>query len=120
MSSRLWGLQILLRPPDGWVSSVLLALNMIIVVWSVEVADWAPTPSLVLVMLLSLLTALVLTRIRLSGALLVPIGLLIGAGVVIWQLTASSPEPLQVETTAELFDRLGLWLLAAPQRGHQR
>ena len=117
VSSRLWALQILLRPPDGWVSSVLLALNLIIVVWSVEVADWAPTPSLVLVMLLSLLTALVLTRIRLSGVLLVPIGLLIGTSVVIWQLTASSPEPLQVETTAELFDRLGLWLLAARNEG---
>ncbi len=117
VSSRLWALQILLRPPDGWVSSVLLALNLIIVVWSVEVADWAPTPSLVLVMLLSLLTALVLARIRLLGALLVPAGLLIGAGVVIWQLTVSSPEPLQVETTAELFDRLGRWLLAARNEG---
>ena len=117
ISSRLWALQLLLRPPDGWVSSVLLALNLIIVVWSVEVADWAPTPPLALVMLLSLLTALVLARIRLLGALLVPAGLLVGAGVVIWQLTVSAPAPLQVETTAELFDRLGLWLLAARNEG---
>ena len=117
VSSRRWALHVLLRPPDGWVSSVLLALNLIIVVWSVEVADWAPTPSLVLVMLLSLFAALVLARIRLLGALLVPAGLLIGAGVVIWQFTVSSPEPLQVETTAELFARLGLWLLAARNEG---
>ena len=58
-----WLLAVLatLRPPDGWVAASLLLLNMIIVVWSVEVADWAPSPSLVLVTVLAVLTAIPLT-----------------------------------------------------------
>ena len=62
---RLLGILAVLRPPDGWVAAGLLIINMIIVVWSVEAADWAPTPSLVLIMLLAVLTALPLTRIPL-------------------------------------------------------
>ncbi len=117
LGRRLPALLLSLRPPDGWVAAGLLTLNMIIVVWSVEVADWAPTPSLVLVMLLAVLTALLLTRLRLWTAALLPIGLLLGAGVVIWQMTAASPDELQVATAAELFDRLTLWVLAARSEG---
>ena len=106
-----------LRPPDGWVAAGLLTLNMVIVVWSVEAADWAPTPPLTPAMLLAVLTALLLTRVRLWAAIVLPFGLLVGAGVIIWLLTAASPDELQVATAAELFDRLGRWLLAARNDG---
>ena len=33
------------RPSDGWLAVGLLALNLIVVVWSVDDADWAPTPA---------------------------------------------------------------------------
>lgn len=113
----LWRRLGIVRPPDGWISAGLLALNMIIVVWSVEVADWAPTPSLALVILLGLLAALLLARIPVWGALLLPAGLLVGAVVVIWQMTAGAPDELQVSTAAQLFGRLGLWLQAARNEG---
>ena len=113
----LWPLLSALRPPDGWISAGLLALNMIIVVWSVEVADWAPTPSLALVILLGLLAALLLARIPVWGVFLLPAGLLLGAGVVIWQLSVAAPDDLQVDTAAQLFYRLGLWLQAARSEG---
>ncbi len=106
-----------LRPPDGWIAAGLLALNMVIVVWSVEVADWAPTPPLVLVILLAVLTALVLARVRFWAGALIPIGLLIGAGVIIWQMTAAPPEELRIATTFEFFSRLGAWMLAARNEG---
>ena len=98
-----WLLSVLtaLRPPDGWVAAGLLLLNMIVVVWSVEVADWAPTPSLVLVMILAVLTAIPLTRIRLWTAAVLPIGLLIGIGIIIWQMVVAAPDELQVATAAE-------------------
>lgn len=114
-----WLLSVLtaLRPPDGWVAAALLLLNMIVVVWSVEVADWAPTPSLVLVMILAVLTAIPLTRIRLWGAAVLPAGLLVGIGVIIWRMVVAAPDELQVSTAAELFERLGLWLLAARNDG---
>ena len=106
-----------LRPPDGWIAAGLLALNMVIVVWSVEVADWAPTPPLAIAILLAVLTALVLTRVPLWSAALIPVGLLIGAGVIIWQMTAAPPEELRIASTAEFFDRLGQWILAARTEG---
>ena len=114
-----WLLAVLtaLRPPDGWVAAGLLLLNMIIVVWSVEVADWAPTPSLVLVMILAVLTAIPLTRIRLWTAAVLPVGLIIGIGVIIWQMVLAAPDELQVATAGELFERLGLWVLAARNEG---
>ena len=114
-----WLLSVLtaLRPPDGWVAAGLLLLNMIIVVWSVEVADWAPTPSLVLVMILAVLTAIPLTRVPLWTAAVLPIGLIIGIGVIIWQMVIAAPDELQVATAAELFERLGLWVLAARNEG---
>ncbi len=114
-----WLLSVLkaLRPPDGWVAAGLLLLNMIVVVWSVEAADWAPSPSLVLVMILAVLTAIPLTRIRLWTAAVLPVGLLIGIGVIVWQMVVASPEELQVATAGELFERLGLWVLAARNEG---
>ena len=114
-----WLLSVLtaLRPPDGWVAAGLLLLNMIIVVWSVEVADWAPTPSLVLVMILAVLTAIPLTRVRLWTPVVLPVGLLIGIGVIIWQMVVAAPDELQVATAGELFERLGLWVLAARNEG---
>lgn len=117
LGQHLWAVVVALRPPDGWASAALLALNMVMVVWSVEAADWAPTPSLVGVMLLALLTALVLYRIRWWAALLLPMGFLVGAGVIIWMMTAAAPEELQVQTTGQLFHRLGLWIVAARTEG---
>ena len=117
LGQRLLGMTLALRPPDGWIAAGLLAINMVIVVWSVEVADWAPTPSLALVMLLAVLTALILTRVPLWTAALLPVGLLVGAGVIVWQLTAAPPEELRIASAAELFNRLGDWLLAARNEG---
>lgn len=120
-ASSLWarvvGLVMALRPPDGWIAAGLLTINMVIVVWSVEVADWAPTPSLALVMVLAVLTALILTRAPLWTAALLPVGLLLGAGVIIWQLTTAAPEELFIDSGGELFSRLGDWLLAARSEG---
>ena len=117
LADRLWALLVALRPPDGWVAAGLLTLNMIIVVWSVEVADWAPTPSLVLVMLIAVLTALLLTRVRFWTAAVLPAGLLIGGGVVIWQMVSAAPEELQITNAAAFFERLGLWIWAARTDG---
>ena len=106
-----------LRPPDGWAAAGLLALNLTIIVWSVEVADWAPTPPLVLVLGIGLLTALALSRVKLWAAVLIPAGLAIGGGVIIWQMTASSPEELRLASAGELFGRLADWVAAARAEG---
>ena len=101
------------RPSDGWASVFLLALNLMVVVWSVERADWVPTPNLVSLILLAMLTGLVISRIPLWGFLLVPLGLVIGFWVVVYQLTSFQAEGMELSSAVELFERLNLWWVAA-------
>jgi hypothetical protein len=101
------------RPPDGWVSVVLLAFNLMVVVWSVERADWVPTPSLVYLILLAMLTGLALSRIPLWTVLVLPIGLALGLLVIVWQLTSFQAEGMALANAAELWQRLNLWFEAA-------
>ena len=101
------------RPGDGWATVFLLALNLTVVVWSVERADWVPTPNLVSLILLAMLTGLVLSRVPLWGIALLPFGLLIGFWVVSWQLTSFQGEGIELANMGELFDRLNLWFVAA-------
>ena len=101
------------RPSDGWASVFLLALNLMVVVWSVERADWVPTPNLVTLILLAMFTGLVISRIPMWGLLLVPLGLFIGFWVVVWQLTSFQAEGMELSSAVELFERLNLWWVAA-------
>lgn len=101
------------RPADGWAAVGLLALNLMVVVWSVEQADWVPSPNLVSLILLAMVTGLVLARIPIWGALLLPLGLLIGLWVVAVQLTAFQAEGMELANMGELFRRLELWFVAA-------
>ncbi|MDP6550168.1 MAG: hypothetical protein QF659_08870, partial [Dehalococcoidia bacterium] len=104
-----------LRPSDGWVAVLLLAWNLMIVVGSVTQAEWAPTPSLSLVLLLAMLTGLLLARIPVWGPLILPVGLGIGLLVVVWQLTSFRGGAESVTNAGELWDRLGLWFGAAKE-----
>ena len=101
------------RPRDGWATVFLLALNLMVVVWSVEEADWVPTPNLVALIMLAMLTGLVLSRIPVWGLLLVPLGLFIGFWVVVAQITSFQAEGMELANAGELFERLNLWLVAA-------
>ena len=101
------------RPRDGWLSLVLLALNLMVVIWSVEGADWVPTPNLAGLILLAMLTGLLLSRVPVWGILMLPVGFAIGALVIFWQLTSFQAEGMEFANTGELVERLNLWLAAA-------
>ena len=101
------------RPSDGWASVVLLALNLMVVVWSVEQADWVPTPNLVALIMLAMFTGLVLSRLPFWGLLILPLGLLIGLWVVVWQITSFQAEGMELANAGELWSRLNLWFVAA-------
>ncbi len=77
-----------LRPADGWIAVVLVAFNLIVVVWSVDQANWVATPNLTGVLLMGMVAGLILSRVRLWGVLVFPIGLATGVLVVVWQLTS--------------------------------
>ena len=99
------------RPSDGWLAVGLLALNLLVVVWAVDDAEWAPTPNLVGVVGMAMVTGLLLARVRLWGLLILPVGLAIGLLVIVWQLT--SHNELGLASSGELWERLGFWFEAA-------
>lgn len=101
-----------LRPPDGWIALALLALNLIIVVWSVVHAEWVETPNLVGVLLLGMLTGLTFYRLRVWGILLFPIGSALGVVTVVWQMTSFMTGEDAVTDAGQLWDRLELWFSA--------
>ncbi|MCH7606110.1 MAG: transglutaminase domain-containing protein, partial [Chloroflexi bacterium] len=111
LAEYLIGLSKVFRPSDGWFATGLLTLNLMVVLWSVERANWVPTPSLIWVLLLGVVTGGILARIRFWGVLVFPIGLAVGLLVVVWQLT--SHQPLDVASADQLWSRLALWLEAA-------
>ena len=102
-----------IRPADGWASVFLLALNLMVVVWSVEQADWVPTPNLVSLILVAMLTGLVISRLPVWGVVLVPLGLFLGFWMVVWRIVAFQAEGMEVANAGELFERLNLWWVAA-------
>ena len=102
-----------LRPPDGWISLSLLVINLIVVVLSVEQADWAPTPNLGAVLLLGMLTAFVLYRLPVWAGVALVLGLALGAATVTWQMSSFQFDDRELRGAGELWERLGLWLEAA-------
>ncbi|GBD11763.1 Protein-glutamine gamma-glutamyltransferase [bacterium HR23] len=86
-------------PRTGWVTAVLVLLSLLAVVWSVDRARWADTPNLALVVVLAVVSAWLLERVRVNGWLLQPVGLLLGVGITYWlagTLTDARGLPSQV------------------------
>lgn len=105
-----------LRPADGWLALILLAANLCVVVFAVERADWAPTPSLVVVLLLGMLTAFVFHRIAVYWFLAIIPGLILGGLTVIWQISGYTFDGETLGGVGALWNRLALWMEAAQEQ----
>ncbi len=103
----------LLRPSDGWIALILLAFNLMVVVGSVDQANWVATPNLALILTMAMITGLVLSRLPIWGALVFPVGLGVGMLVIVWQLTSQMPGDGSVADAGQLWHRLELWFTAA-------
>ena len=104
-----------LRPADGWLALVLLAANLCVVVLSVERADWAPTPNLVGILLLGMLTAFVFYRLPVWWFLAVLPGLALGVLTVVWQISGFTFDGEPLGGAGALWERLSLWAEAAQE-----
>lgn len=106
------------RPADGWAAVLLLALNLLVVAWSVDRGgDWVPTPSLEYLILIAMVTGLALSRIPVWGVLLLPLGLAIGLWVITAQLVGFDGEGIELASAPELYNRLHLWWVAFQSGG---
>ena len=102
-----------LRPADGWISLLFLVANLCVVVMAVERADWAPTPSLVGLLLLAMLTAFVFHKLPVWWWLAILPGLALGGLTVIWQVSGYSFDGEPLGGAGALWERLSLWAEAA-------
>ena len=107
------GFERLLRPNEGWIAAALMVINLVVVVMSVEQADWVATPNLILLLFLAMITGLALYRIPVWSIALLPVGLAVGLGVILWQLSSFNIDGTSVGGTGEVLERLDLWLEAA-------
>ncbi len=102
-----------LRPTDGWMSLLLLTANLCVVVMAVERADWAPTPSLVGLVLLAMLTAFVFHKLPVWWWLAILPGLAVGFLTVVWQVSGYAFDGEPLGGAGALWERLSLWTEAA-------
>lgn len=102
-----------LRPRDGWLALLLLVANLCVVVLAVERSDWAPTPNLVGILILGMLTAFVFHRLPVYWFLAIIPGLLLGGLTVIWQMSTATFDGETLGGASVLYDRLLLWAEAA-------
>ena len=102
-----------LRPTEGWIAAALMVVNLVVVVLSVQQADWVAAPNLVLLLFLAMLTGLALYRVPVWSIALLPVGLAIGLAIILWQLSSFNLDGIPVGGTGEVLERLELWLEAA-------
>ena len=102
-----------LRPYDGWLAAGMLTLNLMVVVWSVQSAEWVATPNLAFVLLLAAICGFIVARLPVWGVVALPLGAAIGLVVVVWRLVSFEHETVALAGSEELWSRLELWIQAA-------
>ena len=92
---------------------MLLLANLLVVAWSVQKVGWVETPTLAVTVVLAVTAGLLLSKLSLPAYLLIPVGLALGLGLIVWQLVDFQPERSGLANVGELWDRLDLWLDSA-------
>ena len=101
------------RPSDGWMALVVLALNLLVVIWSVEEANWVPLPNLKWLLMMALAAGILLARLPWWGILTLPLGAALGLLIIVWQITSFQSREVAVTNAEQLWTRLALWWEAA-------
>ena len=105
------------RPSQGWASFVILALALVVIGMSVQDGAWVPVPGLQSLLFLSAITGLGLAKIRIPAIFLHPLGLAIGAILVVWRAIELSDETSILASLPEMWGRLDVWYEAATNDG---
>ena len=103
----------LLRPRYGWLATALLALNVAIVAWSVDRADWVDTPSLGILIITSMAIGFAIIKTRVPAIIGFPAGTLLGAWIIVSKLSSANSDHISAANYQELWYRLTLWYQAA-------
>ena len=101
------------RPSDGWLAFLFLAMNLWVVIFSVQQAEWVPGLELTSLVIMAMLTGILLYRIPAWAGLMLPIGAAVGLLVIVWQFTSREIADVTVTNADQLWFRLSLWVEAA-------
>ncbi|MCJ7576138.1 MAG: transglutaminase domain-containing protein [Dehalococcoidia bacterium] len=101
--------QILKGPSEGWTTFILLLLSVMVAVWSVGRAQWAPAPGLYCLALCGVVLGLLLAKMRFNGGLLAISGLFVGTCLSFYQLTNLVGGPTSLDRHVEAGKRLFTW-----------
>ncbi|MCH7801002.1 MAG: hypothetical protein IIC24_05585 [Chloroflexi bacterium] len=105
-------------PSQGWATFALLMLLLLIVGNSITTGDWVETPSLTSILFASALTGLLFAKLRYPWFLMMPLGVVSGTVVVLWQSASLADiEGSLIDRLGELFTRLDAWYEAATTGG---
>lgn len=108
----------LLRLPEGWTTLLLLYVVHLVVIWSVEKASYVSRlPNLGHIMGLSLLVGVALAKVPAPEPLLIPLGILLGAPIVVWMTAPLTGAEPMMEQWQQLLARLHAWWEVARSGG---
>ncbi len=105
------------HPSQGWSSFIILALALFVVGFSVQDGSWVPTPGLQSLLMLSALTGLGFAKVRIPAVFLHPIGLILGASLIIWRAMGLADSTSLASVLTEMWSRLDVWYEAATNDG---
>ena len=105
------------NPSQGWASFIILLVALMIIGLSVSDGSWVPTPGLQSLLFWSAVAGLALAKVRIPAIFLHPIGLALGAVLVVWRATELAEETSIPMMLPEMWNRLDVWYEAATTDG---
>ena len=113
----LWDALERLSPSQGWATFALLMAILLVIGNLVIKVNWVETPGLLTVLLGAGLSGLFLAKIRAPALILHPVGLVIGAVLVVWHTSSLIENEPVIGQIRELWSRLNVWYEAATSGG---
>ena len=104
-------------PSQGWATFAILLITLLIVAESVNVAEWVDSDGLTAALLWSAVVGLGLSKLRAPWFVLMPVGLLLGVAVVLWQASRGVEGDSVWARGEETVTRLDVWWEAATGGG---
>ena len=105
------------HPVQGWGSFIILLLALLFIGMSVQDGAWVPIPGLQSLFMISAVVGLGLAKVRIPAIFLHPLGLLIGAALVIWRSMELAEETTVFAALPEMWGRVDVWYEAATNDG---
>ena len=106
-----------LSPAQGWSSLLILLGALLMLSMSVSDGSWVPTPGLATLLFWSAIAGLALARAPIHAIILYPIGIAIGAALVIWRALSQTDADALSAALPEIWSRLSVWYEAATSDG---